>query len=123
MVKNRRLARSISDMGFHEIKRQLVYKTERNGNKLLIVDRYFPSSKRCSNCKHVLPELALSVRQWTCPVCSTIHDRDVNAAINLVQYAISSMVNACGGSSSGRMKGSFGETTPVKQEVNVNVYL
>jgi len=123
MVRNRRLSRSISDMGFHEISRQLEYKSARNGQKLVTADRFFPSSKTCSNCGFVLAELELSVRQWTCPFCKRIHDRDVNAAKNLRMYAVSSTVQACGGSSSGQMDIPFGETAPMKQEINVNIYL
>jgi putative transposase len=100
MTKNRRLARSITDMSFREIRRQLEYKSQRIGNKLIIADRFFPSSKTCSCCGHVLDELPMQVRQWECPSCRTTHDRDVNAAKNLVALAVSSTVNACGGSSS-----------------------
>jgi len=122
MAKNRRLARSISDMGFHEIRRQLEYKAERNGNMLIKADRFFPSSKQCSHCGHILEDLALSVRQWDCPICSSAHDRDINAARNLALYAASSAVKACGGSGSGQTDVLFGETAPKKQEVNINVY-
>ena len=123
MVKNRRLARSISDMGFSEIGRQLEYKMARIGSKLVTADRFFPSSKTCSNCQHVLSDLPLSIRKWDCRICGTSHDRDVNAAKNLAAYAVSSTVNACGGSSSGRMDVPCGETAPMKQEVNINIYL
>jgi len=114
MVKSRRLARSISDMGFKEIRRQLEYKTARNGTRLVIADRFFPSSKTCSNCGYVLMELPLSTRQWECRICGMFHDRDLNAAKNLAVLAVSSTVNACGGSSSGHPNISCGETTPVK---------
>jgi putative transposase len=123
MVKNRCLSRAISDMGFREIRRQLEYKASRNGMQLVIAERYFPSSKTCSKCQHVLEELPLSIREWTCPICKTIHDRDVNAARNLAAYAVSSTVNACGGSSSGLADILLGKTAPTKQEVNVNIYL
>lgn len=102
MVKSRRLSRNIADMGFHELRRQLEYKTKRSQSRLIIADRFFPSSKTCSHCGRVLAELSLSVRQWTCPGCQEEHDRDINAARNLVDYAMSSMVQACGGNSSGR---------------------
>ncbi|MBI3236422.1 MAG: IS200/IS605 family element transposase accessory protein TnpB [Chlamydiales bacterium] len=123
MMKNRRLARSISDMGFREISRQLQYKTARKDGKLVIADRFFASSKTCANCGHVLVELPLSIRQWNCHVCGITHDRDVNAARNLAAYTVSSTVKACGESSSDRTNISCGETAPVKQEVNVNIYL
>lgn len=123
MVKNRRLARSIADMGFREIRRQLEYKAKRNGVTLIVADRFFASSKTCSNCGFVLAELPISMRMWDCPKCGKIHDRDVNAATNLAAYAASFAVNACGGSSSGHMDVPYDETAPVKQEVNINVYL
>jgi len=123
MVKNRYHARSISDMGFHEFSRQLKYKTAWAGNTLVIANRFFPSSKTCSCCGHVLAVLPLAIRNWDCPVCSSSHDRDINAAKNLAAYAVSSTVKACGGSSSGLADILHGETAPVKQEVNVNIYL
>ncbi len=114
MVKNRRLARSIFDMGFREISRQLEYKAARNGTKLVVADRFFPSSKTCSNCGNVLIELPLSTRQWDCQICGMNHDRDINAAKNLAALAVSSTVKAYGGSSSGHSNVSCGETAPVK---------
>lgn len=67
----------------------LEYKTRWYGSKLVVAPRHFPSSKRCNVCGHVLPELALSVREWTCPQCGAAHDRDVNAARNLLLWAVS----------------------------------
>ncbi|MFD0850756.1 RNA-guided endonuclease TnpB family protein [Actinomadura adrarensis] len=78
MVKNRRLARSISDCGWGEFRRQLEYKAARHGRRLVVVDRWYPSSRTCSHCGHLLAELSLSTRHWTCPGCRTRHDRDVN---------------------------------------------
>ena len=123
MIKNRRLSRSVADMGFHELRRQLEYKLKRSQGNLIVADRFFPSSKTCSHCKHVTDELPLSMRQWTCHHCGMDHDRDINAARNLAEYAVSSTVKACGGSSSGYTSGSYGETAPLKQEVNTNSYL
>jgi putative transposase len=123
MVRKRRFARSVVDMGFREIRRQLEYKAERSGVKLITADRFFPSSKTCSNCRFVFTGLSISMRNWDCPQCGKTHDRDVNAAINLAAYAVSSTVNACGGSSSGHMDVPYDATAPMKQEVNVNVYL
>jgi putative transposase len=119
MIKNRRLSRSIADIGFYEIRRQLEYKTSRNQNTLIKAERFFASSKICSKCDYKLSTLELSVRKWICPNCHHEHDRDENAADNLEKYAISSMVKACGGSSSGQIDILFGKTTPVKQEVNI----
>jgi putative transposase len=123
MVKNRRYARSIADIGFKEIARQLEYKLERSGGKLIKAGRFFPSSKTCSNCKCIFNDLTLEIRQWTCPICGKNHDRDINAAKNLAAYAVSFMVKACGGNSSGRTDILCGETVPMKQEVNINIYL
>jgi IS605 OrfB family transposase len=79
-----RNARSIQDASFGEIRRQLTYKSEWHDKILVEVDRWYPSSKTCSNCRHRLDELRLDVRQWTCPKCGACHDRDINAARNLL---------------------------------------
>ncbi|WP_330271252.1 transposase [Lentzea sp. NBC_00516] len=84
MVRNRRLSRAISDAGWGEFRRQLEYKCERTGRSLVVIDRWYPSSKTCSNCGHLLAELKLSARHWTCPSCRTRHDRDFNAAKNIL---------------------------------------
>lgn len=84
MQKNRRLAKSISDAGWSEFVRQLAYKAGWYGRELIGIDKWFPSSKRCSDCGHTMPTMPLNVRQWTCPECGTAHDRDVNAARNVL---------------------------------------
>jgi putative transposase len=91
MARNRHLARSIADMGFFEFRRQLEYKAERRGGMVMVADRFYPSSKTCSCCGHVLDALPLSVREWTCPACGTIHDRDVNAARNLRAHGLAAL--------------------------------
>ncbi|CAG2140263.1 IS607 family transposase ISCARN56 [Cupriavidus yeoncheonensis] len=96
MLGNRRLARSIADMSFFEFRRQLDYKAAMRGGQVVVADRFFASSKTCSACGHKLDELALSIRQWSCPACGTTHDRDVNAATNLKFMAVSPTVSACG---------------------------
>ena len=83
MVKNRRLARSLSDAAFGELRRMLEYKCRWYGRTLVTVDRFFPSSKLCSVCGFRLAELPLSQRRWRCPECGVEHDRDVNAAVNI----------------------------------------
>ena len=83
MVKNRCLARSVSDAALGEFRRQLEYKTARSGAALRVVDRWFPSSKTCSNCGTVKAKLSLSERTFNCDVCGLSLDRDVNAAINI----------------------------------------
>jgi putative transposase len=84
MVRNRRLARAISDCGWGEFRRQLQYKCERAGRRLVVIDRWYPSTKMCSACGFVLAELPLKARAWRCPSCRTRHDRDVNAAKNIL---------------------------------------
>lgn len=87
MVQNRTLSRAISDVGWHEFKRQLEYKTKWYGSELTIAGRFQATSKMCSDCGHILDELPLAVREWTCSECSAVHDRDVNAARNLKALA------------------------------------
>jgi len=84
MTRNRRLARAISDCGWGEFRRQLAYKCARYGRRLVVIDRWYPSSKTCSGCGHRLAELSLSTRHWTCPSCGARHDRDLNAARNIL---------------------------------------
>jgi len=83
MAKNHNLAKHIADAAFGEIFRELEYKAEWYGRTYLPLDRFFPSSKLCSSCGHLLDELPLSVREWDCPACGVHHDRDKNAAINI----------------------------------------
>ncbi len=118
MVKNRHLSRAVSDMGFFELRRQLEYKAAMRGGRVVVADRFFASSKTCSDCGRALDELPLSVRQWTCPACGAIHDRDVNAAINLKNMAVSSTVAACGEEGSGRRRKTKAKPASAKQEVS-----
>ena len=89
MVKNRKLARSIHDLGFYEFKRQLIYKADMQGKTVKEVDRFYPSSKTCSNCGFIMAKenLTLAVRHWICPSCHANHDRDINASINILNQA------------------------------------
>ena len=100
MVRNRRLARAISQTGWGEFRRQLAYKCERHGRRLVVIDRWYPSSKLCSACGHLLPSLSLGARHWTCPTCGTRHDRDINAATNIVAAGLAAGAgngaDACG---------------------------
>lgn len=88
MLKNDRLARHIADVGWSTFRALLEAKAKRWGVRLVKVSRYEPTSKTCHACGHVMSELPLSVRTWTCPKCSTHHDRDVNAAKNLLRFAL-----------------------------------
>lgn len=97
MMASSRLARAIADMGFRELRRQLEYKAAWRAGVVVVANRWYPSSKKCSNCSYMLASLDLGVRHWTCPDCGMPHDRDVNAAINLKNMAVSSTASACGG--------------------------
>jgi putative transposase len=90
MLKNHKLARAIADMGFGEFRRQLEYKAAQRGKTVIVVNRWYPSSKLCSACGYKMEKMPLAVREWICPRCQTHHDRDVNAAINLRTVAESS---------------------------------
>ena len=112
MLGNRCLSRAIADMGFGELRRQLEYKTAQRGGRVVVVDRWYPSSKTCSGCGYRLDVLELSARSWTCPGCGKLHDRDLNAAINLRNMAVSSTAAACGGAGAGHARAAQGETGP-----------
>ncbi len=95
MVKNHKLARSISDASWGEFFRQLEYKCEWYGRKLVKIDRFFPSSKRCNHCGFVMDKLPLDVRSWDCPNCNTKGiDRDINAGKNILAAGLA--VTVCG---------------------------
>ena len=95
MVKNHKLARSISDAAWGEMFRQLEYKCEWYGRKLVQIDRFFPSSKRCNHCGFGVDKLSLTVRSWDCPNCGTKGiDRDINAGKNILAAGLAVIV--CG---------------------------
>jgi putative transposase len=112
MVRNRSLAKAISDCGWGAFRRMVEYKAARTGRHVIVIDRWYPSSKTCSACGHLLAKLNLSTRTWQCPSCGTPHDRDVNAAKNILAAGLA--VTACGGDvrhpEPARMR------SPVKQE-------
>lgn len=95
MVRNRKLARAISQQGWSNFLSMLQYKSKMYGRELMQVDRFFPSSKTCSNCGCITNSLPLHIREWTCEDCGTTHDRDVNAARNLM--AVGTTASAFGG--------------------------
>ena len=115
MIRNRSLAKSIGRTGWGEFRTLLTYKAHRDGRHLAVVDRWFPSSKTCSSCGHLLAKLSLGTRHWTCPTCGTRHDRDINAAKNIaVAAGLVETINACGADV--RRVGATPAQPAVKQE-------
>ena len=92
MVKNHRIAKSVTDAGWGSFVTMLTYKAEWNGKKIVKVDRFFPSSQTCNVCGHVNKDIKdLSVREWECPECHTHHDRDINAAVNILRFGLNNI--------------------------------
>ncbi|GIE98996.1 RNA-guided endonuclease InsQ/TnpB family protein [Paractinoplanes rishiriensis] len=113
----RRLAQASSDCGWGEFRRQLEYKAEHAGRTLVVVDRWLPSSKTCSACGHLLAAVSLGTSHWTCPGCGTRHDRDHNAAKNIIaagRAVARTPGNACGADV--RRQGPALSQSAVKQE-------
>jgi len=103
LIQNQRLARHVADAGWGKFRIMLDYKCRWYGSQLITVPRFFPSSKLCSACGTKKEHLALNERQWICETCGSNHDRDVNAAKNLLSWSTvsSTGINACGESSGG----------------------
>jgi putative transposase len=99
MMANRRLSKAVGDVGMHELKRHLEYKAKWTGCEFVQVDRWAPTSKTCSECGRVQEAMPLNIREWTCPDCNAVHDRDINAAKNILALATvgSTESNARGG--------------------------
>lgn len=121
MVRNRKLSRSIADMGFYEFRRQIEYKAALKNKKVIVADRWFASSKICSICTMKNTGLTLSVREWECQHCGAKHHRDINAARNLEKLAVSFTVSACGASADGVMVSAMASHDALKQESNTKV--
>ena len=85
MMQNHKLAKSIQDVSFCELKQILQYKASWNDKQVIFIDRFYPSSKTCHCCGYKNEGLKLSDRQWVCPECGVIHDRDINAAKNILE--------------------------------------
>jgi putative transposase len=113
MVKNRTLARAISDVAWHDFRSMLTYKAEWHGRDLIVIDRWYPSSKVCSACGAIAEKMPLSVRSWTCR-CGATHDRDVNAARNILAAGLA--VAACGAGVRPQRESSRTGRSAVKQE-------
>lgn len=100
MMKNHNLARAIQDVSWGEIVRQLEYKAEWNDREFVKIDRFFPSSKTCHVDGFIKKSLDLSERTWQCPMCNTIHDRDINAAMNILKQGLNILNNSGSGTDS-----------------------
>jgi len=120
MVRNRHLARAISDVGLGEFRRQLEYKCRWYGSRLTVAPRFYPSTKRCSSCGHVKDEMPLSIRVYECEHCGLVLDRDLNAALNLVAVSSTETLNACGDLAS-TVPARALRAGSLKQEVNAAV--
>ncbi len=96
MIKNHKLAKSIQDASWGEIIRQLEYKSIWYGRTFIQIDRWFPSSKTCSNCQFIVDNLTLSIRKWTCEKCGIKHDRDINAAKNILNKGLKDLQSGSG---------------------------
>ena len=118
MVRNRKLAKAVSDCGWSTFRAMIEYKAARYGRHVIVADRWYPSSKTCSACGHLLATLNLDTRHWTCPSCGTRHDRDINAAKNILAAGLAvargNPGHACGADV--RHSGSSREQSAVKQE-------
>ncbi len=99
MLANHRLAKRIADSGWGELFRQLTYKGQWSGTEVQQVPRFFPSSQLCHGCGYRYEDLQLSEREWTCPNCHTVHDRDRNAAINIARFDRSNRTGGTPGTS------------------------
>lgn len=122
MMANPKRARAIADIGFYEFRRQLEYKAALSGGTIVVVDRWFPSSKTCSVCGVVAESMPLSVRNWTCVHCDADHDRDINAAKNIQRNALATASwaerQACGEEGADRSRKTSVKPASVKQEIN-----
>ncbi|MFN6210480.1 MAG: IS200/IS605 family element RNA-guided endonuclease TnpB [Microcystis sp.] len=121
MVKNQKLAKSISDAGWGQFCTMLKYKAEWEGKIYIEVDRFFPSSKTCSNCLNPVDSLSLDIRSWQCPKCGETHDRDINAAKNIRDeglriLAVGHTATASGGRVRPSKGNAFARHLPVNEE-------
>ena len=121
MLKNHHLAGAIADVGMGEFRRQIEYKAAWTGRKVIVVDRFAPTSKTCSHCGSYQQKMPLSVREWTCPDCHSCHDRDVNAAQVILKFATAGNAgtDARGG---GKNLGDHESPTPVEARTDAEKF-
>jgi transposase len=91
MVKNHKLAQAISDVSWGSLVSMLKYKAAWHDRQIVQIDRWFPSSKTCSSCNYIMQDMNLSIREWVCPSCGEVHNRDVNAAKNILRQGLNQM--------------------------------
>ena len=125
MLLNSKLSRHISDASWREFRRMLEYKTKWYGSKLVVVARFYPSSKLCSTCSHIVQKLPLTIRQWQCEKCQSMHDRDEKAAKNLLKLYTGSFpgIHACGDTSGGGTGNWSTSHVSLKQEVMSGIFV
>ena len=114
MIKNRKLSLSISDVAWGTLVVQLKYKSQWHGRELVQIDRFYPSSKSCSECGHLMDSMPMSVREWDCPSCGTHHDRDVNAAKNILNEGLNLL---CGLGTKSHTKQKQVEASSIEESV------
>lgn len=120
MVKNHCLAKSISDAGWSQLVTMIDYKSKWYGKTMVKIDRFFPSSKTCSCCGHKMKEMDLSVRDWRCAKCGATHDRDVNAAINILDEGFRKISAEESPALNGHRKGNFLDEIPATKCLDLN---
>ena len=123
MMANGRLACAIADVGVFEFRRQLGYKAAMHGVRIVVAGRWFPSSRTCGECGDIDAGLTLADREWACDGCGVVHDRDLNAAINLRGLAASSAVTACGAEGSGLGLAAKVKPAAMKQEPSRGLFV
>jgi putative transposase len=129
MIRNHKLAYSIQDSGWSSFVSMLEYKASWYGKEVIKVDRFYPSSKSCSNCDYIIDKLPLNVRSWKCPKCNELHDRDINAAKNILRQGLSNVYSPerCLTDMEGKALGSSNtiETSPceVSKKIGMRKYI
>lgn len=114
MIKNHNLAKAIADASWGETSRQLEYKSSWNDRKFVKIDRWFPSSKTCFHCNFINQSLTLKDREWTCPNCKSVLDRDLNASKNILKQGLK-LLSGCGTQSDTKQK--HGEASVTNQSL------